>query len=188
MGAGVRVSQAEYARMRGVSKQAVGKAVASGRIRLVDGMIDVDEANREWRRNTDQGLQRDPEAIRNGKAEAAESRAAAPTRRRAPAEDVGDDDAGAPGTLFQTHRAIREAWNAKLARLKVEELSGQLVRRDEVREELFRVGRKIRDMLAGIPDRCAPVVAGIDNADDCRRVIDDEIKRALDELGAVERY
>ena len=46
------VSQRAYARHRGVSLAAVQKAIRSRRIRLVDGRIDVDRADREWARNT----------------------------------------------------------------------------------------------------------------------------------------
>lgn len=46
------VSIRAYARHRGISLAAVQKAIRSRRIKLVDGRIDVDRADREWARNT----------------------------------------------------------------------------------------------------------------------------------------
>lgn len=44
------VTQSEYARHRGVSRQAVSRAVADGRVRTVRGRIDAAEADRDWPR------------------------------------------------------------------------------------------------------------------------------------------
>lgn len=47
------ITKAEYARRRGVSKQAVCKAANTGRITLVDGKVDPEVADVQWARNTD---------------------------------------------------------------------------------------------------------------------------------------
>jgi len=46
------VSMRQYAEMRGVSAMAVSKAAAVGRITLVDGKVDVELADCQWRENT----------------------------------------------------------------------------------------------------------------------------------------
>lgn len=43
------LTQSQYARHCGVSRQVVNKAVYRGRIKLVNGMVDVEAADREWR-------------------------------------------------------------------------------------------------------------------------------------------
>lgn len=49
----LRVRPAELARILGVSRQAVGKAIKSGRVRVdADGRVDPQRATRDWLRNT----------------------------------------------------------------------------------------------------------------------------------------
>ena len=52
------ISQREYARRRGISNVSVHEAIKAGRISTVDGKIDPDLADREWRENTDQSKPR----------------------------------------------------------------------------------------------------------------------------------
>lgn len=47
------LSQAAYARHRGVTRNAVWAAVKAGRIHLVGGLVDVEQADRDWVSNTD---------------------------------------------------------------------------------------------------------------------------------------
>ena len=46
------ITPAEYARRRGVSRQAVAAAINEGRITLVDGKIDPERADAEWAERT----------------------------------------------------------------------------------------------------------------------------------------
>ena len=52
------MTQAEYARARGVSREAVRKAVKAGRIALVNGKIDPGMADGQWDRNTRKAIGR----------------------------------------------------------------------------------------------------------------------------------
>lgn len=52
MNAAQLITQAEYARRRGVAKSAVAKAVSEKRITLIDGKIDPEFADFQWARNT----------------------------------------------------------------------------------------------------------------------------------------
>ncbi len=52
------ITAAEYARLRGVSRNAVSKAIKAGRISVTTAangrmLIDADQADREWAANTD---------------------------------------------------------------------------------------------------------------------------------------
>ncbi|PRX29015.1 hypothetical protein SAMN05216257_10496 [Meinhardsimonia xiamenensis] len=74
------VTKAEFAALRGVSRAAVNKAIASGRISLEpDGSIDPERAMREWDANTDPAKQR---GVHAGKALSPEEK----ERRRREAE------------------------------------------------------------------------------------------------------
>ncbi len=156
------VNQAEYARRRGVSRQAVSKAIRSGRIKLVRGKIDTTLADAQWRANTDP----------------------------APEFGVKDVDEGPkakeglpPSSLsYTTSRAIREAYSARLTRLEYEEKVGELISADKVRLQAFNSARRARDLLLAIPDRVAPIVAGIPDQLECHRILLQEIHRVCDEL------
>lgn len=56
------ITQAEYARHRGVSQAAVKKAVDTKRLTLVNGKIDRDRADKEWAAKTDPRQVRKPSA------------------------------------------------------------------------------------------------------------------------------
>ena len=104
------------------SKQAVAKAVKSGRIRAVAGVIDFALADKDWERRTDpshggpSGIKLVPPA----------EPARAQPDDAPPVANIGD---------FQKSRASREYWEAEIARLKCERQQGDLVDR-EVREAL----------------------------------------------------
>lgn len=50
---GKEVTTGEYAKIRGITPQAVRKAIAQGRIRrLPNGKLDREEADRMWEENT----------------------------------------------------------------------------------------------------------------------------------------
>ncbi len=54
------ITQAEYARHRGISQAAVKKAVDTGRIVLLNGKVDREKADKQWAANTDPRQQRKP--------------------------------------------------------------------------------------------------------------------------------
>lgn len=113
-----------YARHRGVSHVAVLKAIKVGRIEK-DGTIDPAKADAAWERNTNQAQKRKA------------------TKPSAPPRHDGNADApvGPPivnsGPSFAQSRAIKEAYNARLAKLAYEEKSGALVKTDSVKVAWF---------------------------------------------------
>ena len=147
------LTQAEYARRRGVSRQAVSKAVKKGRIPTVKGKIDPSVADREFEANADR---------QHTLKAASESPPAAPN--------------------YSSSRAIREAFMANLARLDYQKRTGALVSAEEVKTAAFNTARKARDLLLALPDRLAPVLAGLDDPLECHRVMTEEIRRVCDEL------
>jgi hypothetical protein len=58
------ISQAEFGRQVGVSKQRVGVWVREGTITLIDGKIDPERSREELRRNLDWGRKYDFESER----------------------------------------------------------------------------------------------------------------------------
>jgi len=167
------VSQREYARRRGVSHSSVQRAVKSGRISTVDGKIDPTLADREWGENTDHSKPRGRIAGR-------------PKRKRpkgAPSElmdfgEVGSShDGKGSATRYAKARAAREVYQAQLAKLQLDRQRETLVRADEVRIAAFNAARAARDQLIGLPDRLSVILAAIQDADEVRRILEEEIER-----------
>lgn len=77
-------------------------------------------------------------------------------------------------------KAEKMRLEAEILRLKLERLEGELD--DDVRRLAFETSRKARDRLLQIPDRLAPVLAGLDTAAACYQTLLDEIETACHEI------
>lgn len=117
------MNAAEYARYRGVSQEAVRRALETGRIRACGTEIEVEEADAMWRENTDPGKAKGP------------SRTTSPT-------------AGAAA-----YRAEKLKWEAKTAQATYEERLGKLVSVEERGKLGFTEGRKARDRVLAVAER-----------------------------------
>lgn len=129
------ITQAAYARHRGVTKTAVHAAVQSERIRLVNGKVDVAQADRDWAENTDAAKQ----------------------------VHVGKNGNGQSYGSFSDNRKKREGFEAKLAELRYLKESGQYGPVSEFSERTAELGRRGRKMLLAVPDRLGAVL-GLDAA------------------------
>lgn len=175
------ISQREYARRRGISNVTVHEAVKSGRISTVDGKIDPEVADREWRENTDQSKPRNRITGR-------------PKLARVPGEpsepmDFGDDAHGGNGTGsgYAKARAARELYQAQLAKLELDRQRAILVRADEVRVGAFNMARKARDQLIALPERVAAILAATQEPAEVQRILEEEIEWICQEIGDAER-
>ncbi len=149
------VTQAEYARRRGVAASVVCKAVKAGRLELVDGKVDVRTADKQWQERTDA----DQQARGNGNRK---------TR----------------GDGYYAAKTAREGYQAKQAQLDYEQRLGELVRRVDVEKAAFQKGRVLRDRFLSLPDRMAPIMAAESDANVCHAKMRAEILSILRELAA----
>jgi len=122
------MTQAAYSRHRGVSRSAVAKAVAGGRIVLIDGRIDPIIADAQWKTNT---------------------RARSDVRSRGDTEQPDTPTGGSYGTA----RARRELAEAALAEMQLAEKRGELINRAGVEMAIETGFRQIRDCVMAAPDR-----------------------------------
>ena len=149
----------EYARHRGVGHSTVQKAISSGRITtLANGMIDSDQADREWAANT-------------------EGRPKGSTRKRQPSSDGGQESFIASG--YAKSRAVREYFDAKMAELAYKEKLGSLISTAEVKIATFNVHRAIRDRAMNIPDRVAAMLAAETVEANVYKILMDELRKAF---------
>lgn len=167
------ITQAEYARRRGVAKSAVAKAVKENRISLIDGRIDPAVADIQWERNT--------------RARADSGRAVAEPVGGSP---TGASDGGAadPGTTarepkddgeYSVNRARREKYEADLAEIKLREQQGDLVRVVEVRAEIAKRIGQVRMNLLQLPARLAPLMAVEADQAKIHAMLDAELRGVL---------
>lgn len=177
------ISLREYARRRGVSHMAVQRAVNSGRISTVNGKIDPEQADREWRENTDQSKPRN-------RITGSPKHARIPGE---PSEPMGfgapDDNHGGNGTAtgYAKARAARELYLAQLAKIELDRQRGTLVRADEVRIGAFNMARKARDQLMALPERVAAILAATQDSIEVQRILEEEIERICQEIADAER-
>ena len=141
------ITVAEFAAQRGVSPQAVRKAIKAGRLKRGverkgprNYVIDPDVATLEWERNTAPQLQRTAEQINTGKA-------------RARGEDVPDPgplpppgNKGGAGT-YASAKAAAEGYKAMLLKLDYEERSGKLLDKAAAERSFAAAGMQVRDAV-----------------------------------------
>lgn len=140
-----RVTIAQFAAIRGVTVQAVRKAIKDCRISGYTGSdgvvrLNKNEALRQWEENTNQA-----------------------NDRSVPQDDDedGEDQAEAKKAVnYHQSRAIRERYSAKTAKLEYRKLAGSLVSAVKVKTEAFECARITRDAILNVPNRLAPELAG----------------------------
>lgn len=168
----------EYARRRGVSHVAVIKAVKTGRItKTPDGKIDPEKADQEWAANTD------PSKPLNSVSGNPKHRRP-PDSPKIPGADVEAASTASAGGVppYLQSRAIREAYEARLSKLDYEVRTGKLVNVDEVKVVAFNTARMARDKLMNMPDRLAPLLAGISDSHEIHRLLSAEVRLICEEL------
>jgi hypothetical protein len=201
----------EYARLRGVSDEAVRKAIKSGRLKSCVVLVkdkpwigDVLLANREWELNTDTKHHRKDapppftEPVPLGSLATAPARAAFNRKVKAPPPDTSSwinpnidpsefDDPNAidPATGVprqSVSRARKEHFDAVHAQAKAELLAGTQVNREEVTRAAFSVAREVRDALFLIKDRLADELATMTDPNQIGAYLDTEFRNALIKL------
>ena len=166
------MTQAEYSRHRDCSREAVRKAVDSGRITTFgpDKLIDATLADAHWARNT-------RARVRGGD----DAASAAPTTS-VPQIIVANEVGGT--TSYEEARRRRETAEANLAEMKQAEMQGTLIRADAVRAAWAAKITGARDALLQIPSRIAPVLAAETDLVRVTALLEDELRQALAELSA----
>lgn len=150
-----RVSQAELARLIGVSRTAVNKAVKSNRITAgEDGCFDLEKALTDWKNNT----------------RAAVKATTAPRIR-----------GGQP--KYASARARKEHHLANIAEMREQHLLGILCKTDDVISAGREIGTVIRARLEGLSSRLSGQLANRD-VDNVADTLDREMEQLLRELSA----
>ena len=186
----MRLSREAYAQHRGVSRQAVDKAVKSGRISVgSDRLIDPAVADREWEASLSMHggsrVKKAPEPYKPVPADAIRS-VVETTREGDAGADAISGDEGEPVTLTRA-RIANEILRAKRQKLAYEVERGALVDRKQVEAAVFTLGRQERDAWMNFPSRESARIAanlGVSEADTFRE-LDRAVRAYLEILSEV---
>lgn len=162
----VLLTQADYARRRGVSPVAVHKAIKSGRISLIEGKIDPEVADIQWEKNTDKVKQ----AAANGGRirEAENTQMAALLAQSSPA--VED---------YMHWKTRRERAEAIRSEQDQEREANNLVYKDSIERGAKTAARLLRDQFLSLPARIAAELSPITDIPTIEQRLRDEIRLVL---------
>lgn len=164
-----RASQAEFARLMGVSRQAINALIRAQKIELgQDGKIDVELARVALANRTHPSAKTAQAAMM-----AAPPGMLPPPLSAAPA---ANDDAT---TSYHVAKTLREATEARIAQLKLAEMRGELIRAADARANYARRAAALRESLQQLPDRLAAVLAAETDQAAIRDTLAIEIDRVL---------
>jgi hypothetical protein len=157
---GGKVTQTEWARELGVSKQYVCYLVKKGIVELEDGLIDREQANEAV------AAIRDPSQ---------------PLRRKGgeEGEKRGNNELS---TMLLKTRIKNEMERGRLLEAKAKAEIGELVPVEEVKTEAFNVARVVRNNLLNIPDRVSALLASMNDTEKIHETLTEEIRVALEGL------
>jgi len=152
------ISQAEWARRQGFSKQYVAKLIKHGKVHLTNGKIEEYTANAELesKRNVD-----------------------LPQQRNGGGSYFVQDDIH---KLLVKTKLKNEIEKGKLLEARVKAETGELVSVEEVRNTFYAKGRIVRDGILNIPDRISSLLATINDATKIHEILSQELRTVLEEL------
>jgi hypothetical protein len=185
------VRPAEFAQIKGVTRQTVATAMKS---RIAAAVVERggkkllrrELALELWDRNT----ARNNNAVVGARGEPVKPAPVAPRPAApppGPAARVSDDDLaafirGLPEDQIpdlNESRARREHYQAEKARLEALQGRAELVPAADVKRQAFELARAVRDELSGIPDRVASMIAASSDVRQVHRMLSEEIRVAL---------
>ncbi|WP_264328528.1 hypothetical protein [Wolbachia endosymbiont (group A) of Andrena hattorfiana] len=153
-----KITQTEWAREIGVSKQYVCYLVKKGIVELEDGLIDRERANRAI------------ETIRDP---------SQPLRRKNNSENESTSNLS---TMLLKTRIKNEMERGRLLEAKAKAEIGELVAVEEVKTEAFNVAIVVRNNLLNIPNRVSALLASLSDTEKIHETLTEEITNSLEEL------
>jgi hypothetical protein len=155
------MTQAEYARHRGKSRQYISRLAKAGMLVMRDGKVDVAAS--------DAVLDDRPEPV-------SERVVAAPI------------DAASTGTTFAQAKTADMVFRARLRKMEYDVRMGKLVEAELVKQRWSAIYRLIVDRILAWPNRLAPEVAALTDERQVRDVILREARALLNDLRADVQY
>ncbi|MBR1734631.1 MAG: hypothetical protein IJ730_04185 [Alphaproteobacteria bacterium] len=152
------ISQAEWARRQGFSKQYAAKLIKQGKIHLIDGMIDEYTANAELEMQRNINL---------------------PRQRKGGGSYFVQDDMH---NLLVKTKLKNEIEKGKLIEAEVKERLGELISVSEVKRVFYAKAKAVREGIMNVPDRLSTLLVTIRDPLEMHRVLSQELRQVLEEL------
>jgi hypothetical protein len=167
------VSQAEYARHRGVSKKTVTQWKQGGKLVLADGGVDVEASDAYLKKYRTAGLKGNDKGNELPKARSGESAEQAAVRILS--------TTGADMSIEEAKR-VKENYLALLNQLEYDQKSGAVVLVSDVAKAVGEEYAKVRTRLLAIPAEQAPRIHRLKTVTEVQDVLQELITEALEEL------
>lgn len=170
------MSQAEYARHRGVHRSSVSRWVKDGRIQLVDGRIDPEQA--ESRLEATESPEPHHEARR---VQLAQERAEKPAQGETGAASADESKDRIQARYKMAMMKEREA-KAELAAMERDRQADLLVMREDVEYLLRDIGSTFRASAESLPDRLTPMVSAARDTAGVHSAVEEAVRDLLNEI------
>jgi transcriptional regulator with XRE-family HTH domain len=155
----VFITQSEFAKLMGVSKQAVSKAIKEKRLtQVIDYstgklMLNPEMATAEWSKKTEMRIENSQMGANYR-----------PIGGQSPDDPANEDDgiSKETGGLYKA-KTDKERIQAKILELEYKELTGELIPADRVKKDAFKLARLLREAVLNVPARiCNELAAETD--------------------------
>jgi len=178
------LSERQYAARVGLSRGAIQKAKAAGRLVLFDdGSIDAEASDARRAAMTDPSKSRRTPAPKLKPVPEAAVTAVGDTLR----ESGLTSPATGGGTTFLQAKTANEVLKAQERRLRLQKMKGELIDRARATALVFRLAREERDSWVNWPSRAAALMAaelGVEAAE-MQKALEIHVRAHLDELAEV---
>jgi phage terminase Nu1 subunit (DNA packaging protein) len=167
-----KVSQSEFAKIIGCSRQYVSKLKSQGKIKFDrKGLVLVAASKKLLADSADPA--NDP-ATTMPRRDGRKRHSAGITAQESKQDAAGDEPISTTGH-YQKSRAVKETYDAKLKKIEYEQKIGELVHREGVERASFKIGRVLQNKLSALPSRLAPRVTIESDQKINFQIIQDEI-------------
>lgn len=170
------VSQAEYARLRGVSKKTVTQWKQEGKLVLADGGVDVEASDSYLKKYRSTGLKGNSQG---NEGNALPHPLAGETNEQAALRILSTG--GADMTLEEAKR-VKENYLALLNQLEYDQKSGAVVLVEDVAAAVGKEYSQVRTRLLAIPAEQAPRIHRLKTVTEVQDALQELITEALEEL------
>ena len=192
----MEVSQAEFARIVGVSKPYITKLVKSGKLKLnANGKLNLEESQKILNTSKNPSFDANREHAKKQKGvplkERVEKAQELKPEPKAKKQDLIDDEdtkdldsenAFKINLLFNKARAAEKVALAKLRDIDVKIKKGELLDAEIVKKEAAEVGNLITQKLYNMVYKLAPLLVGIEDQKRSKEILESEVEIVLEEL------
>ena len=191
----MEVSQAEFARIIGVSKPYITKLVKTGKLKLNEnGKLNLEESKKilSSSKNPSFDANREHAQKQKGvplKERVEKAQSAKPLNEKAKDliddEDTKDLDSESMykiNILFNKARAAEKVALAKLRDIDVKIKKGELLDAETVKREAAEVGNLITQKLYNMVYKLAPLLVGVETQKQAKDILESEVEIVLEEL------